>query len=489
MSPRSAAAPALASSAVDDDALRAGVTAAVRAVDGFEACTDVALERLSGGASRQTWLVEPRWDGGSGDDGAASLVLQVARPGAPATSLPFATEARLLRAAAAAGVPVPTVLAASGLDGAEPVDGRPWMLTAHVAGETIARRILRDEPFAAARARLVADCGRALAAVHRIDPAQVEGLRASDPVTEAEAILDLVDEPHPVLELALVWLGANRPAPTTPEPRVVHGDFRLGNLIVDDGLAAAIDWELAHLGDPAEDLGWLCVKAWRFGAPGVVAGLGDVGELLAAYADAGGRAIDPEVLRWWLVAGTLRWGAICMVQSHSHLSGVTRNVELAAIGRRVCETELDLLELLGVATAETTAAAIDAAPQSTALPTDVHARPTVDELIEAVGEFLDGPVRDRTDGQVAFHARVAARALDVVRREVALAPAQAERHAIRLAALGVADERALAAAIRSGALEARADAVEAALLATTVDRLLVANPGYLGIEPERGGAS
>ncbi|MEZ5137135.1 MAG: phosphotransferase family protein [Acidimicrobiales bacterium] len=468
-----------------DDDLSAAVTEVVRglvdrgAVAADPAPAAVRLERLSGGASRQTWFVHL-------DGSGAPLVLQVARPGALASSLPFRTEATLVRAADAGGVPVAAVLGAEGLDGAGPLDGRPWMLSRFVAGETIARKILRDELFAEARRRLVADCGRALAAIHAVDVGRVPGLRASDPVAESAAILAAIDEPHPVLERALRWLDAHRPDRDVP-PAVVHGDFRLGNLIVDgDGLAAVIDWELAHLGDPAEDLGWLCVKAWRFGGPGEVAGLGAAADLLDAYVAAGGVPIDGEVLRWWTVAGTLRWGAICMVQSHTHLSGANRSVELAAIGRRVCEVELDLLEPLGVANARHRARRAAAAAPAEPDDADLHRPPDGTRAARRRGEVA-GPVTDGADGRVRYHARVVERVLAMVERELALGPGQRQRHAARLARLGVGDEAALARAIRAGDLDgsARAAELDAALLATTVDRLLVANPSYLQLDEER----
>ena len=103
-----------------------------------------------------------------------------------------------------------------------------------------------------------------------------------------------------------------------------------------------MDWELVHIGDPMEDVGWLCVKAWRFGSPEPVAGLAAYESLFEAYEAAGGPHIDPEVVRWWEVFGTLKWGIICIMQADAHLTGVARSHELAAIGRRVCENEHDL---------------------------------------------------------------------------------------------------------------------------------------------------
>jgi aminoglycoside phosphotransferase (APT) family kinase protein len=123
----------------------------------------------------------------------------------------------------------------------------------------------------------------------------------------------------------------------------VHGDFRLGNLIVDEsGVAAVIDWELAHVGDPVEDLAWMCVPAWRFGGDLPVAGLGEREALLAAYRAASGRAVDVELLRWWEVLCIVKWGVICVKQADAHRSGAVDSHELAAIGRRVCETEHDV---------------------------------------------------------------------------------------------------------------------------------------------------
>jgi aminoglycoside phosphotransferase (APT) family kinase protein len=170
----------------------------------------------------------------------------------------------------------------------------------------------------------------------------VPGLALVDPLDTYRQRLDELGQPHPAFELAFRWLETHRP-PSTRGPVVVHGDFRLGNVIVDDdGLAAVIDWELAHLGDPVEDLGWLCVPAWRFGSPLPVAGVADRDVLVRAYAEESGVEIDRETLRWSEVNGVLRWGIICIMQAESHRSGLARSHELAAIGRRVCENEHDL---------------------------------------------------------------------------------------------------------------------------------------------------
>ena len=269
------------------------------------------LHRLSGGASRETFA----FDAVLPDGVERPLVLQRERPGgAISTGGGTAMEAALLRAAAAQGVPVPGVIAAGSERRAGPL-GAPFVIVDRLEGETIPRRILREPEFAEARRALAAQCGRALAGIHRIPLEAASGLEERDQVAQFREILDALGQPHPAFELAFRWLEANRPPRRATT--VVHGDFRNGNLIVGpDGLSAVLDWELAHLGDPMEDLGWLCVKAWRFGSPHPVGGFGPYGDLFDAYAEAAG------------------------------LTGVSRSVELAAIGRRVCENEHDVLLML-----------------------------------------------------------------------------------------------------------------------------------------------
>ncbi|MGD0380530.1 MAG: phosphotransferase family protein [Acidimicrobiales bacterium] len=330
-----AAGRSLVSRRMDGAALARQLAAVVGAVTG----KPVEIEdvtRLPGGASRETWSFSAR-----GPDGVATrLVLRRDPPRAPVSGLRL--EADLLRAAARAGVPVPgVVVAGEASDGL----GANFMIMDFVEGETIPRRILRDEHLARVRPVLAEQCGAALAAVHRIAPSEVPGLAGGDPVEQLRGLLDRLGQPHPAFELGLRWLAETRPARSAEV--VVHGDFRNGNLIIGpDGIRAVIDWELAHLGDPLEDLGWLCVKAWRFGSPLPVGGFGTVEQLVTAYQGAGGIAVDAGSLHWWQVLGTLRWGIICIVQALTHTTGAVRSVELAAIGRRVCEVEWDLLELL-----------------------------------------------------------------------------------------------------------------------------------------------
>jgi aminoglycoside phosphotransferase (APT) family kinase protein len=377
-------------------------------------------------------------------------------------------EAALLRAAAALGVPVPTVVADD--DGAH-VDS-PAIVADRLEGETIARKLLRDDQWADARARLVGQAGAALAAIHRIPVQEASFLRDVDQLQELQALVESFDVPFPAFELGLRWLAEHRP-PERPH-RVVHGDFRLGNLLVgQDGLRGVLDWEISHLGDPVEDLGWYCVRAWRFGSPLAAGGTGTREELLEAYEAAGGTPVAAEELRWWELLGTVRWGLICMVQAQVHLSGAARSVELAAIGRRTAENEWDVLGLLPGGPLPD-AVRVPPAPDAS-----LYGRPTAAELLEAVREWVEDDVRGATEGRVAFHARVAANALRIVERELALAPAHLAAHAAGLARLGCADDHELASRIRTGELDDRRDEVREVLAGAVRSKLEVANPGWL----------
>jgi aminoglycoside phosphotransferase (APT) family kinase protein len=423
------------------------------------------LRRLSGGASRVTsaFDLEPEANGG-----VRRLILQVVRTGGAEGEAKVRLERALLDMARAAGVPVPAVVAMGERDDIGPA----WLVVERLEGETIPRKILRDPEWAEARPALTAQCGHALAAIHTIDPETVEGLPRADALRDPLPLLDALGEVRPALELGVRWLAGRRPA--GERRATVHGDFRMGNLLVGpQGLRGVLDWELAHGGDPVEDIGWLCAPAWRFGGDGEVGGVGSVDELLASYESAGGGRIDPATVHWWRVYATVKWATICALQASAHLSGATRSVELAAIGRRVCESEWDLCALLGVAPP-----ADCPEPVAADGPVPPFGRPTAAELVEAVREYLEG-VMEGGEGAARFEARVARNALGAVERELRLGPSIAAAHAARLEALGFADDAALAAALRAGELDDDWDAVASALAASARDQLLVANPSYL----------
>jgi len=313
------------------------------------------LRRLAGGASRELWAFEAV--GSRGDR--QTLVLRRDPPGREGDAGDRAAEAALLAAAAEAGVPVPRLW---GSCGDPSVLGTPFFVMDRVEGESLPRRLLRDPEYAGARRALAAQLGGILARIHAIDPARPElaGLGGStlggaapapapaesDPRAEVRrvgrSLRQLAPEPHPILDLAERWLLER--APAGGRRALVHGDYRVGNLIFGpEGVRAVLDWELAHVGDPLEDLGWLCTPTWRFGGTEPVGGVGSREDLVEAYEKAGGDPVDREALAWWEAFGSFKVALVWVVQSRAFLDGRAPSVELAAVGRRTAEPEAELL--------------------------------------------------------------------------------------------------------------------------------------------------
>jgi aminoglycoside phosphotransferase (APT) family kinase protein len=299
--------------------------------------------KLSGGASQETWSFDIVHAGGS-----TGAILRRAPQGygaAPSRAAGLNAEAVLMQRAHDAGLQSPRVLHVL-----QPQDelGTGFIMS-RVEGETIPRKILRDEAFAKARPMLARQLGGVLAGIHGLALAELPELRrmtAAKEIAELERDHRSFDWPRPVFELALRWLRERDPGPSR-EVTLVHGDFRHGNLIIGpEGLRAVLDWELAHLGDPMEDLGWVCVNSWRFGEiDKPVGGFGPREDLFAGYQAAGGR-VDPERVKFWEVMGTLRWGVMCCGMMQRFRISPEHSVERAMIGRRASETEIDLLRLL-----------------------------------------------------------------------------------------------------------------------------------------------
>ncbi|KHL19620.1 aminoglycoside phosphotransferase (APT) family kinase protein [Mumia flava] len=421
----------------------------------------VLLERLTGGASRETLAVT------TGDGDEQQLVLRIDETGGLG-GVSLQVEAAAMRAADDAGVAVPRVHAV----GTDPALGAAYMLMDRIDGETIARRILRDDRFAAARTGLVGELGATLARLHTIEVGDDLLAPAPEPLA---ALDDLAGArpPAPGLALGLRALHDERPEPGAE--CLVHGDFRLGNLMVGpDGLRAVLDWELVHRGDPVEDLGWLCAKVWRFGSPHPAGGLGTRDELLDAYAEVAGWRPSDARLAWWERYATVRWGLMCRVQADRHLSGAERSMEMVAIGRRSAEQEFDVLLGLGLDHPHETREVLDDAPPAATGP---YGSPTSDDLLDGLLHFLGTEVVP-AGGSVGFQARVATNLARTVRREARLGEEHRARHRVRLDRLGVADDDELSRAIVTGSLDDRWEAVAEVVRESVRDRLAVANPAH-----------
>jgi aminoglycoside phosphotransferase (APT) family kinase protein len=299
------------------------------------------LKALSGGASAETW----QFDLITSESRLPLILQRMAAKGNFEASLDRARQAQVQTAAFEGGVPVARVQFV--FDDADNL-GNGFVMN-RIEGETLGSRILKLDEFSAARAGMTRQCGEILHRIHALDRRSLPELRvrgARDSFDSLQGIYRRCGVELPVFELTLQWLEDHLPAAV--ETTLVHGDFRLGNFIVGaDGIRAVLDWEMAHIGDPAEDFGWICVPSWRFGQlDREVGGFGNLAQLIAHYESAGGRAMDFKRVKFWQMLGCLKWGLICLFFAFQHLNGEVPSVERAAIGRRTSETELDLMSLM-----------------------------------------------------------------------------------------------------------------------------------------------
>jgi aminoglycoside phosphotransferase (APT) family kinase protein len=324
-----------------EDAVRSALAALAPRIR--PAARDISgLKRLSGGATQEIW----RFDLDTAD-GSQPLIMRRSPQGnrRSLVGVGLNVEAQLIAAARACGVSAPEVLHVL-----TPEDGLgAGFIMEFVAGEALGARIVKEPSLASARGTLAYCCGQILARIHAIDVSRFPTLARQTPADlieqwRAAYRRDIVR--RPVFDLAFHELFASCPPPPK-SARLVHGDFRNGNLMIGpEGVRAVLDWELAHIGDPMEDLGWLCVNSWRFGRiEKPVGGFGEYADLYAGYETAGGSPVDRAMAKWWEMFGTLRWGVMC-TGSLAAFRSVDASVERAMIARRTSETEIDLLRLM-----------------------------------------------------------------------------------------------------------------------------------------------
>lgn len=424
----------------------------------------IRLTRLTGGVSRETLLVQT-----DEPDSERSYILRIdGSAGLGSASLDL--ESLALRSAEASGVPVPVVHVV----GNDEVIGGAFMLMDHVAGETIPRRILRDPELATSGPGLARSLGDVLARIHSMEISSPElAPREEDPLSGFFTSSGSNLASQSGLALGIRWLRDHRPKPGPT--CVVHGDFRLGNLIIGtDGLRAVLDWELVHHGDPVEDLGWMCAKVWRFGSALPAGGLGSREDLLDGYAAVAGWRPSLEQLHWWELYATVRWGLMCGIQAGRHLSGGDPSIELVAIGRRSAEQEFDVLLALDL---EEPREVHDPLDSESTPPVGPYGRPSIDDLVNGILLHLQSAVMP-LGGRTGFNARIAANVAKTVRRQLQLETGHRAHHQQRLASLGLADESDLSAAIMSGKLDVQWDDVLIAVRGAVVDRLVVVNPDH-----------
>ena len=310
------------------------------------------LRLLTGGASRQTWSFDAIIERANGQVVTLPLILRNDPQEGPQAFMERSLEYHVLEAAYAEGVlvPQPHFLGDESL-------GVPFFIMERIEGETLPRRLFRDARYSQARQVIARQLGAILARIHRVPnekyclPGLPSPQAGNSPAEEEinryeEMYRTMAREPHPAFELAFRWLRQH--LPREQERVFVHGDYRLGNIIFgSEGVRAILDWELTHIGDPMEDLGWICVRSWRFGNDHLpVGGMGTREEFQRAYEEAGGYPVDTARVHFWEIFGNLRWGVICLNMTRPYLDGQNPSVELAAIGRRTAETEWELLKLM-----------------------------------------------------------------------------------------------------------------------------------------------
>jgi len=405
-----------------EESLAAVVTKRIDGCRGLVSC-----ERLSGGASQETYRLVIRTDAGERKlamrraPGGAALPPTAGQPG-------LATEAMLMRAARAAGVPEPEVLwvltEADGLG-----DG---FIMEWLEGEALGARIVRDPSLDSIRPRLAEQCGEILARIHAID-LRATGLESRLAHTTPESFVrqtwqryQVLDTPQPMIDFAARWLLEH--LPESYEPALVHNDFRNGNIMVSpNGVVAVLDWEIAHIGDPMRDLGWICTNSWRFGRSDLpVGGFGTYTDLFRGYERASGTKVDPARVKFWEVFGSFWWAVGCLGMAEHYRSGPDKTVERPAIGRRTSECQVDCVNLLIPGPVELLA------PETARSSVDM---PRIDELVTSVRDYLRDDVMNATRGRTQFLARVASNSLDIALRELAVGASHRARQTERLRAL------------------------------------------------------
>ena len=451
--------------------------AALKRIPGFEAL--LAYERLSAGASRETYRLTVRIDGReqvmalrrAPHDGRSALGMG---PG-------LDVEAKLFAAAEQAGVPGPRVFMML-----EPVDDLgSGIVMEWITGETLGAKIARAPELEATRGMLARQSGEILARLHRADVSAnglnriLETFDAEHSVRKTHASYLEFETPQPMIDFTAMWLLKN--LPTQRPLTLVHSDFRNGNFIVQPGkgIAAVLDWELAHIGDPMRDLGWLVTRSWRFGVPGKpVGGFGELDDLIAGYESVSGEPVEREAVRFWEIFGSFWWAVGCLSMAESYRTGMETSVERPAIGRRSSECQIDCVNLIIPGPARK--------PQPALQTLSTTELPRSDELLKGVRDFLRNEASGALDGRNQFLARVAANSVDIALRELTFGADAAEWEARGLqnllGALGDVSELRgkLCKAIRLGDIDIGRPDLHAYLRDSVLAQVLIDQPGYAG---------
>ena len=439
-----------------------------------------SCERLSGGASQETYRIVLDTDAGQ-----RKLAMRRVPGGIPKPTDDHGpgliAEAKLMRLSREADVPEPEVIYVPA-----PEDGLgEAFIMEWLEGETLGARIVRAEEFAEIRPHLAYQCGQILARIHAIDLKKTE-LNKLLHTLDPEAMVDqtwnfykLLNTAQPMIDYAAGWLKEN--VPQNVRMTLVHNDFRNGNIMITpQGVVAVLDWELAHIGDPMRDLGWICTNSWRFGKSELpVGGFGKYEDLFRGYEDVSGLKVDPAHVKFWEVFGSFWWAVGCLIMAEHFRSGPDKTVERPAIGRRSSECQVDCVNLL--IPGPVTLIEAEKAVRTTEIP-------RIDELVSSVRDFLRGDVMNQTQGRTNFLARVASNSLDIVLRDLLVGDICRQQEQERLRSLTAADgdleslRWRLVNGLRDGSIPLDHPGLAEHLRAAVVNQIAIDQPVYSGFK-------
>jgi aminoglycoside phosphotransferase (APT) family kinase protein len=308
------------------------------------------IARIPGGASRETWSFDARWS----ENGTAIERSYIARRDPPASLLDSNNdlEFELYTALAETEVPAPRV---HWIEREGKAIERPFYIMERLPGATDARTLATSPDYADVRLEIARQKATVLARIHALDIAQVPSLDLPA-AGESPAMHEIERwertmrsdtlEPQPVLEFAFSWLKRHVPPP--PESlALVHGDYRTGNFLYDkERITGILDWEMAHAGDPVEDIGWVVMKSWRWAGDDRVGGLCERADFVRMYQEAGGVKVDPATLKFWEVFSNVKFAIIFITGTKAIVEGKTPDLLLAVTGFIQPGLEVELLELI-----------------------------------------------------------------------------------------------------------------------------------------------
>ena len=240
------------------------------------------ISRLSGGSSNESWkitlntrenkkkIVFRRTPGGNLKDEESNNFVDIV------------DEAKVMNIANDYNVPVPKIIKVINNNNI----GKGFFMD-FIEGETLGNRIVNSDKFKIIRPRLAKKCGEIIANIHKIPISKFDNIKTSeaeDELLKYEEVYRTHNQDIPVFEYTISWLKDNIPKKITK--KLIHGDFRNGNLIIsnDNLISGVLDWELFHLGDPYEDLSWICVNSWRFNKIELpVGGFGEREDMYISY--------------------------------------------------------------------------------------------------------------------------------------------------------------------------------------------------------------